>query len=121
MTTIDALPVHWGFLFQLTAFATVFLVLYQIATSQTLDRLRRHELSRTVFHARRTSLIVMLLALLWAVVYAHGNGWQPWPPIVLFLLAYDVEVITHVIVMRCDIARLAAQRSLWERRERSRV
>ncbi len=119
--TIDALPIHWGFVFQITTLGTVFLVLYQIATAKTLDRLRRHDLSRAVFHARRTSLIVMLLALLWSVVYAHGNGWQPWPPIVLFLLAYDVQVITHVIVMRCDITRLVSQRRLWERRERSRV
>lgn len=107
---LDTLPIHWNALFQITALITVFLVLYQIATSQKLDAMRRHDVSRLVFHLRRGSLIVMLLTMLWAVIYVHDNGWQPWPPIVLFLIAYNVQVASHVIVMRCDIAAMTTRR-----------
>lgn len=107
---LDTLPIHWGTLFQIAAIITVGLVLVQISTAQKLDAVRRHDVSRLVFHLRRGSLFAMLLTMIWSVIYGHENGWQPWPPIVLFLFAYDLQVVSHIFVMRCDLAALSSRR-----------
>jgi len=103
---IDLLPVHWGFLFHLAVLAAVIIVLLQIQTARLLDEMRRHDVKDAVFKIRSGAKFLTILALLWTAVYVYGNGWQPWPPLVLFLAAYDVQAAMSVVVMRRDVYEL---------------
>lgn len=104
---LDQLPIHWGILFEIFVSASVFLVLWQIKLAQSLDLYRFNgEANGWLFKVRRTAMFLKVGALCWTIIYSAQNGWQPWPPIVLFILAFDIYVVTHIMVMRKDIARL---------------
>jgi uncharacterized integral membrane protein len=44
--------------------------------------------------------------LIWMVEYSHAHGWTPWPPIIIFLLAFDAYVLTQTLIMKADIVRI---------------
>lgn len=89
---------------------TILFVLMQIATADFLDRLR-HQNFGWWFHMRRGSQFLKLLALCWTVVYSERLGWEPWPPIVFFLFAFDVHVVFQTLIMRNDIRKIEARRA----------
>lgn len=46
---------------------------------------------------RRTSLIILALALLWSLSYAEIRQWQPWPSDLLTVIAVDIFLLSTVI------------------------
>jgi hypothetical protein len=83
----------------------VFLVAAEIKIADCLDKLRRHLTHRFLFRMRRTAMFLNLLSLCWAAGYSYSLGWDPWPPFIAFLLAYDAYVGAQILVMRDDLAR----------------
>lgn len=106
MINIDLLPVQWNFIFQMTCIISVAVIFVQVKSADELDHIRHpHEETGLLFTIRRAAKFVMALTLCWAVVYAHERAWMVWPPLIAFLLAFDVHAITHILVMREDIKR----------------
>jgi len=104
--TLDDFPIHWGMIFQVLTLVTIILILWQIDTAGEVDKLRWNESSRIIFQIRRATMFLEAIALIWAVIYGHNRGWQPWPPLVAFLFALDLNIASHIMVMRADIVRL---------------
>lgn len=104
--TLDSLSNHLGFAFQVLVFASIFLVFWQIDVAKKLDDLRNNETDRLAFRMRRDAMFAKLMALCWTVIYSAVREWQPWPPIVLFLAAFDWYIIANIMVMRDDIKRI---------------
>jgi hypothetical protein len=105
---------HLHFIFQMLVMSAIVLVLWQIKTADRLDRIRHDHLDR-LFWWRRATMFLKLLTLCWTVVYSYSNGWAPWPPIVGFLAAFDLHVVTQTFIMRQDIARLERMRPFQDR------
>jgi hypothetical protein len=112
--------ISWSLLFQLLVIAAVFLVLVQIWVSDCLDRVRRHQTQRLLFRARRAAMFLLLLSLIGAVIYGRKNGWDPWPPVVIFMFLFNVYIITQILVMRDDLARFGRIAMLSGRPDRVR-
>jgi predicted MFS family arabinose efflux permease len=104
--TIDALPMPWNFVFQVVCVISITVILWQIKCADMLDHMRHpSEENGVLFAIRRSAKFVMALTLCWVVIYAHQRAWTVWPPIIIFLLAFDVHSITHILVMREDIKK----------------
>jgi hypothetical protein len=103
---LDELPIHWGLIFQVLSFITIFLMLWEIDTAKALDDMRWSRMTGWMFVARRVAMWLKALTLCWAVIYIHGRGWQPWPPIVAFMAAFGLYTAMNTLVMRADIAKL---------------
>jgi hypothetical protein len=89
-------------IFHLLSIITIFLVLYQISIADRLDILRRHQ-QDVWFHVRRGTMFLKLLSLCWMVGYSYTRGWEPWPPIIAFLAAFDIHVGFQISLMRHDL------------------
>jgi hypothetical protein len=50
------------------------------------------------YHVRRTALMLLALAMCWALTYSSNKGWQPWPPDVLIVISIDLMLAAGVIV-----------------------
>lgn len=101
--SIDNLPVNWNFVFQMTCMISICVILWNVKASDVLDELRHpDQINGLLFRLRRGAKFAMALGLCWLVIYAHERAWSAWPPFVVFLLAFDVLQITHVLVMRDD-------------------
>jgi hypothetical protein len=99
--------IHWGALFDIFVAITIFIVLWQIKLAQSIDIRRFNgEAETPLFKLRRAAMFLKVGALCWTVIYSAQNDWQPWPPIVVFIAAFDVYVITAILVMRKDLERL---------------
>ena len=111
---LDSLPIHWAFLFQTLTIITVFLIMWQIHTAYELDKLRWNGVSERgiFFHFRRLTMFLKALALCWIVIYGDTRSWQPWPPFVAFLFAFDLNIIGQIMVMRQDIERVRKRMGL---------
>lgn len=105
---------HLHFIFQMLVAAAIVLVLWHIKVADCLDRVRfpRKDLW---FRIRRASMFVTLGALCWGVVYGYSNRWTPWPPVIVFLAAFDVSVLMQIFIMRRDLARLERLASIGGR------
>jgi hypothetical protein len=106
---LDDLPIHWGFAFQLLSFVAIFLMLWEADTAKRLDHVRWNGEVPLLFKVRRAAMMLKALALCWAVIYSHNRGWQPWPPIVAFLVAFCCYVIVNTLVMRADMLKVKGQ------------
>jgi cell division protein FtsW (lipid II flippase) len=106
MMLIDEIPIRWGILLPIVVLISVGVLMVHIKTAQDLDRRRRNPTKSASFSVRNGSMWAQMLALCWTVVYGHSQGWEPWPPVVVFLAAYDVHLISQIAIMRADIARL---------------
>ena len=95
---------HLGFIFQVLVLVSIVIVLLQLKYMDAMDRIRRNE--GWVFCLRRAFIFGKLIALCWAVIYAHNMGWQPWPPFIAFLVAFDAKVIMEILVLRGDARKL---------------
>lgn len=49
-------------------------------------------------HARRFSLLILALSMLWSLAYATTKGWEPWPPYLGMLVAIDIFLATNIIL-----------------------
>ena len=96
---------HLHFIFQLFVMAAIVLVLWQIKVADCVDRLRYPQ-KDSWFRIRRAAMFIKIGALCWGVVYGYSNRWTPWPPMVLFLAAFDVGVLMQIFIMRRDLVRL---------------
>lgn len=96
----------WGSLFQILTLATVGLMFSQIAIAERVDKLRRNQVRDFAFRLRKGSMIGKLVMLCLCVAYGYDRGWDPWPPIVLFLVAADINIISEILVLRKDEKRL---------------
>lgn len=96
---------HLHFIFQTLVVIAIGLVLWQIKVADCLDGLR-HSSKDWWFQIRRVAMFLMLGALCWGVVYGHSTGWTPWPPMLLFIAAFDVCVLAQVCIMKRDLVRL---------------
>ena len=50
--------------------------------------------------ARRASLMLLSLSLLWLVFYANDKGWAPWPAQVLLVLAIDFSLVVTIVAAK---------------------
>lgn len=99
--------VPWGLILQALVFISIVVVLLQIKTADTLDGMRRHAPQQHVFFSiRRAAMFIKLLSLCWAVIYGYDHGWQPWPPFVLFLMAFNVHAVMYMLILKHDIWQL---------------
>lgn len=96
---------HLPFIFQVLVMAAIVLVLWQIKIGDCIDTMR-YPRKDGWFRIRRFSMFLKLGSLCWAVAYGYTRRWTPWPPMVLFIAAFDVYVLAHVFIMRRDLARL---------------
>lgn len=96
---------HLHFTFQALVIAAIFLVLWQIKVADCLDGMR-YSSKDWWFRIRRGSMFIKLGALCWGVVYGYSNHWTPWPPVILFIAAFDVCVLAQVKIMKRDLVRL---------------
>jgi hypothetical protein len=110
--SIDSMPVAWGSLLQVMTIMTIVVVIVHIKTAETLDRIRRHQTGDMMFRARKFLMVIKLVVLCWMVVYGHRRGGEPWPPFVVFLMAYDATLISQIMIMRADVARAHNQRMI---------
>jgi cytochrome bd-type quinol oxidase subunit 2 len=106
MMLIDELPVRWGILLPIVVMISIGVLMIHIKTAQELDRRRRNPTRSTAFTVRGTSMWAQMLTLCWMVVYGHSQGWEPWPPFVVFLAAYDVHLVSQIVIMRADLASM---------------
>ena len=104
--TIEDWPIHWTIVFQVLVITAIFLVAAQIKMADIVDHLRHHDTDRWLFRVRKGLTFAKLLALCWTVEYSYTRGWQPWPPISMFLLAFNLRVVSELFVMKADIERL---------------
>ena len=49
-------------------------------------------------YARRFSLLILTLSMLWSIAYSTTKGWQPWPPDLFGLLAVDLFLASNILV-----------------------
>jgi hypothetical protein len=96
---------HLHFVFQMLVTIAVVLVLWQIKLAYCIDGIR-YPKRDWLFSVRRASVFIEMIALCWGVAYGHSNGWAPWPPMLLFLVAFDVSVAAQIFIMRRDLKRL---------------
>jgi cellobiose-specific phosphotransferase system component IIC len=115
--SLDDLPIHWGAAFQVLSIATIFLMLWEADTAKRLDHMRWNGAIPLLFQVRRATMMLKALTLCWAVIYSHSRGWQPWPPIVAFLVAFAIYVVVNTLVMRADMAKMKEQVSQSTRRQ----
>lgn len=59
--------------------------------------------------ARRLSLALLALALLWSLSYSETKSWQPWPAQVLTIFAVDAVLAIRAIAIRARIRRVGAK------------
>jgi hypothetical protein len=106
--TLDTLlpPHYWNFIFQMLSVIAAVFVLWQINTSKQVDGLRHSQHPSPWFAVRRMAMFLKLLALMWTVIYVHDRAWQIWPPIVAFMAAFDVYILSEVLIMREDLKKL---------------
>lgn len=111
MRLIEAVmtPMHWAFLLQALTLLSIASIMLHIKTAEALDTRRRNPTNAPAFSVRSLSMWVQMGVLCWTVSYGHANGWDPWPPFVVFLAAYDAHVISQIVIMRADLARLPPQ------------
>lgn len=50
------------------------------------------------YHLRRVSLMILALAMLWALSYSLNRGWQPWVPYLMMLFGIDLFLLSAIIV-----------------------
>lgn len=49
-------------------------------------------------HARRFSLLLVALSMLWSLSYQDTKGWMPWPSDVALSIAVDLFLLSSIIV-----------------------
>jgi hypothetical protein len=54
---------------------------------------------------RRLGLAGMALGFLWSALYSDGRQWQPWPPVLLVFLAFDVVMTVKAAAIWHRIGR----------------
>ena len=105
ISAIETFP-HLMFVFQLIVLITIGLILWQADTAAKVDKLRYDEAGSRLFKFRRAAMFLKALALVWMVTYSYNKSWQPWVPLIFFLLTLDLYVVTHTLIMRSDLYRL---------------
>jgi hypothetical protein len=104
MTIDTVLPVPvWNFLFQMLTVCASCLVLWQIDTARKLDNVRHNGKLKTIFIIRRVGMFLKLLTMMWIVIYAHEMDWQIWPPMIAFMVAFNIYVVSEVLILRDDL------------------
>lgn len=105
---INFLSFHLSFILQALTVLTIGLVLYQIKVADELDQIRWGNDSKSflLIEARRTVMIFKVAALIWIVVYTDNQHWQPWPPFIAFIAAFDLYVLVNLLILRKDRNRL---------------
>lgn len=106
--------ITWGGAFQILTLLTIVLMFDQIATAERVDKLRRNAIHDWPFLLRKGSMILKLIVLCLTVAYGYKHGWEPWPPMVWFLLAADLNIASEIVVLRGDEKRLRRLRALIE-------
>lgn len=97
--------VNWTILMQFAVIAGVVLTAFRMQTAERLERIvgcNAHHGALGI--ARRMSLSLMMLAMLWCAMYGYEKGWQPWPPVVAIMLALDFNILVAILIMWQDIS-----------------
>ena len=102
---IESFP-HLQFVFQMLVLISIGLILWQADTASKVDRLRYNDAGSRLFKFRRAAMFLKALSLVWMVTYSYNKSWEPWVPFIFFLLALDMYVIAHTLIMRAELARL---------------
>lgn len=92
------------YVFEALVIGSVFLVLFQIQTADCVDKLRQNDTRALPFRMRRVGAIVEIVALCFTASYSYG--WEPWPPLIALIVAFDVRVIAQIMVLTIDKERL---------------
>lgn len=111
-TIIDSVSGHMNFIFQILVVASIVLIMVQIKTFETADYMRWGIHARWEFTLRKAALFMKMLVLTAIVIYADIKEWPIWPPFVAFLMAFDLYVVSHIVIMRNDIKRMDVLRQI---------
>lgn len=118
--TIDQLPIRWNFICELAIIFGILMLIAQVKLADILDSKRFNSASMSfLFQVRRAARWLKGMALCWLAVYAFNRGWNIWPPTLAFIVAFDVWVLSDVLVMRKDLDRLAKRDALSGRQPTS--
>lgn len=96
--------INWNVLLQFTVICGVVLTVFRMQTAEQLEKIVGCvEHHGSWGQLRRVTQSLLALSLLWCVSYGYERGWQPWPPMVIFILCYDLSTIVGIAIMRQDI------------------
>ena len=73
-----------------------------LATLYIMQRMTQEDeasplVSITVTNLRRFSLWCETLAMFWCVLYGFDRSWDPWPPVVMLMLALDFNLVMRIV------------------------
>jgi hypothetical protein len=108
---IDNLPIRWAFVFHVSVIFAVVLTLWQVKSADIVNEMRWNGTSKWLLNARRITILLKAAALVWTVEYSYANNWMPWPPIVAFIIAFDIYVGLDIFLMHRDAVRLKQRQS----------
>jgi hypothetical protein len=114
--------VNWALLLEVFVIAGVMLTIFRMQTAEQLERIVGCDNHHGVWGLmRRSSSALTALAMLWCAIYGLERDWQPWPPIVLLIVAVDFHALVSIMIMRQDIQaqRAGTRRILWRQRRRT--
>lgn len=82
--------------FIIAAFIGAFSAL-MIMQIKTQEDLQRPDVPGWFSWMRRFSWFLVAMMLFWCVGYAHTRSWQPWPPVVLLVIALDFNWVIRIV------------------------
>lgn len=54
---------------------------------------------------RQAAYLLMAWSFLWVMSYSEARGWQPWPPVILMIVAIDMILIIRALAIKARIRR----------------
>lgn len=55
---------------------------------------------------RPLSYITLALSFLWVLSYGQAHDWQPWPPMLMMILAIDMILFIRALAIKARVRRL---------------
>lgn len=95
---------NWTAIMQVVVLIGVMLSIFRMQTAEQLEEIvgcnAHHGFLGT---ARRLGHFLTAIVLLWCAIYGYERGWQPWPPMVVFVIVFDFATLVGIAIMRQDI------------------
>jgi hypothetical protein len=55
---------------------------------------------------RNAAYMMLAWGFLWTLSYANAKGWQPWPPVILIIVAVDIILFNRALAIKAHIRRI---------------
>lgn len=96
---------YWTSLMQVMIIISLVLLVFQMQAAERMDEASPLGAHGTWSKVLRISYILLALTMLWCVSYGYDRDWQPWPPFVVFLMVWNLNLLAKVVILRQDIRR----------------